>query len=563
MSVPHLGKDDKQHSVITIAGADQSPKSSSPTSPALSDTSDDPEKYIGTPSDPSVPFTSSSAADADLANRFYEPPDSYESKHRWDPLATWTEAEEKKLYRKIDIRVCLVACICFSALNLDRYNIGNAVSDNMLDDLHMTRGDYNIGQTIFYASFLFAELPSQLISKKLGSDVWIPIQMMSWSLVSILQCLMVNKTGFFVTRCLLGLIEGGFIADTILYLSYYYTSNQLTVRLGIFWVSLTVTNIVGAFLAAGLLSLRHVTNWEGWKWLFAIEGAITFLIGAWAFWYMPAGPTQTKRRFHKGWFTEREEIIIVNKVLRDDPTKSSMHNREGLSLRDLWDSFCDYDLWPLYILGLTMFIAPGTISTYFTLSLRDLGFSTFHTNLLTIPSQLLTIINILIITWLQNRNQQRLLTASLKGWWLLVLFIALVCVPESINKWAKWALLSLIVGYPYAHPIIVSMTSMNSGSVRTRTVASSVYNMFVQAATLIASNIYQPDDAPYYHKGNRVLLGLVVASLVLFAFAKFWYVTRNKSRAKKWDAMSQEEKEHYLATTTDKGNKRLDFRFKH
>lgn len=561
MSVPQLGKDDKQVSFTTINAAEHSPKTSA-TSPALS-VSSDPEKFIGTPSDPATPYTSSSAADADLVNRFYEPPDSYESKHRWDPLATWTEAEEKKLYRKVDIRVCVVACICFSALNLDRSNINNAVSDNMLKDLHMTRGDYNIGQTIFYASFLFAELPSQLISKKLGSDVWIPIQIMSWSIVAICQSLMHNKTGFFITRCLLGLIEGGFIADTILYMSYYYTANQLTVRLGIFWISLTVTNIVGAFLAAGLLQLRHITHWAGWKWLFAIEGAITFLIGAWAFWYLPAGPTQTKRRFHRGWFTEREEIIIVNKVLRDDPTKADMHNRQGLSFRDLWDSLMDYDLWPLYFLGLTMFIAPQTVNTYFTLSLRDLGFSTFHTNLLTIPSQCLTIINICIVLWVQRKTNQRLITGSAQCWWLLILFIALVTIPDNTNKWAKWVLLSLVVGFPYAHPIIVSMTSMNSGSVRTRTVASSLYNMFVQAATLIASNIYQPDDAPYYHKGNKVLLGLIVVALVMFYVAKAWYVFRNKSRAKKWDAMSYEEKEHYLATTTDKGNKRLDFRFKH
>jgi hypothetical protein len=30
----------------------------------------------------------------------------------------------------------------FAALNIDRYNIKNAVSDNMLDDLGITKSDY-------------------------------------------------------------------------------------------------------------------------------------------------------------------------------------------------------------------------------------------------------------------------------------------------------------------------------------------------------------------------------------------------------------------------------------
>lgn len=33
-------------------------------------------------------------------------------------------------------------CIMFAALNIDRNNINNAVSDNMLEDLDLTKADY-------------------------------------------------------------------------------------------------------------------------------------------------------------------------------------------------------------------------------------------------------------------------------------------------------------------------------------------------------------------------------------------------------------------------------------
>lgn len=402
------------------------------------------------------------------------------------------------------------------------------------------------------------------VSKKLGSDVWIPIQMMAWSLVAITQCAMHNKAGFFVTRALLGLIEGGFIADTILYLSYYYTSNELTVRLSFFWVTMSSTAIIGSLLASGILQLRHTTGYAGWRWLFALEGGLTFLIGAWAMWYLPPGPTQTHTRFRrKGWFTDREEVILVNRVLRDDPTKSSMHNREGLGLGDLWRSLTDYDMWPLYLIGLTGYIVPATITSYFTLVLRSLGFTTFLTNILTIPYQALFIVLNLSIVFLSKRVRERLLVSTISQFWLLICVIALVVIPDSTPKWGKWALLSLALAYPYPHPILVSNTSMNSGSVRTRTVASSMYNIFVQAGTLIGQNIYQPSDAPFYHRGNRILLGITAAAIVLTWLAKAWFVSRNRYRAKIWDSWSLEEKEEYLRTTKDQGNKRLDFRFQH
>ena len=52
-------------------------------------------------------------------------------------------------------------------------------------------------------------------------------------------------------------------------------------------------------------------------------------------------------------------------------------------------------------------------------------------------------------------------------------------------------------------------------------------------------------------------------NLVLYALAKVYYVVRNNRREKVWGSWTPEERQKYLETTTDRGNKRLDFRFAH
>lgn len=181
-------------------------------------------------------------------------------------------------------------------------------------------------------------------------------------------------------------LQGGFIPDIVLWLSYFYTSRELPIRLSYFWTSLSVTSILTSLLAFALLHLRGVNGWGGWRWLFLVEGLITFLVGVASFFLMPASAVQTKTWFRpKGWFTDREVAIVVNRVLRDDPSKGDMNNRQAITFKRLWEAMKDFDLWPLYIIGAIAFIPQSPPSTYITLTLRKLGFDPFNTNLLTIP----------------------------------------------------------------------------------------------------------------------------------------------------------------------------------
>ena len=59
----------------------------------------------------------------------------YENRHRFDPDLTWTAEEEKRLVRKIDVRIMAWAWLMFCALDLHRRNINRAISDNMLPEI--------------------------------------------------------------------------------------------------------------------------------------------------------------------------------------------------------------------------------------------------------------------------------------------------------------------------------------------------------------------------------------------------------------------------------------------
>ncbi|KAG6358285.1 hypothetical protein INS49_014169 [Diaporthe citri] len=112
--------------------------------------------------------TQRSVYDDPSISRFFTPTARYENLHRFGTEARWTWREDLPLINKIDWKITLWACIAFLGLDMDRGNLSQANTDNFLEDLGLSTD----GNTVFRLAFLCAELPSQLVSKKLGPDRW-------------------------------------------------------------------------------------------------------------------------------------------------------------------------------------------------------------------------------------------------------------------------------------------------------------------------------------------------------------------------------------------------------
>ena len=132
-----------------------------------------------------------------------------------------------------------------------------------------------------------------------------------------------------------------------------------------------------------------------------------------------------------------------------------------------------------------------------------------------------------------------------------------------MNAWGTYALVTVLMCYPYCHAIVVGWVSKNSNNVGTRTVSAAIYNsasppppytsvfrkfllylltnaVSVQLGNIIGNNIYRADDKPQYRRGNSILLFFNILAIVLFIFTKGYYVLRNRQRSRVWQAMTDD-----------------------
>jgi hypothetical protein len=188
--------------------------------------------------------------------------------------------------------------------------------------------------------------------------------------------------------------------------------------------------------------MRGVAGRPGWFWLFLLEGLLTIVLGTISFFWLPTSPTRTKSLiWRKAWYTEREETIMINRILRDDPAKGLTNINEPATFADVKAAWTDKSMWGLYLIGLVAYIPATPVQAYLTLTLRRVGgFSTLESNLLT----------------------------------------ALLTISDGGNEWGRFSLVTLISGYPYFHPLISSWISENTFDVKKRAITAATYNVIVQ-----------------------------------------------------------------------------------
>ncbi len=225
--------------------------------------------------------------------------------------------------KKVAWRLLPFLLLMYVMAFLDRANVGFAKAAFQADT-GLSNAAYAFGAGIFFVGYALLEIPSNLIMQRVGAKLWMCRIMVTWGLVSAAMMFAQGETSFYVLRFLLGVAEAGFFPGVILYLTYWFPSNNRAKAMGFFYFGAPIAFIFGGPLSGFLLELHGIADLKGWQWLFLIEGLLASLVGIWAYFYLDNRPADAK------WLSN-DERVWLQKVL-DDENKDKLGHHSG-SLR--------------------------------------------------------------------------------------------------------------------------------------------------------------------------------------------------------------------------------------
>jgi len=231
------------------------------------------------------------------------------------------------LYAKISWRLIPYIFLLYIVAYLDRVNVGFAALD-LQRDLHFSNTVYGTGAGIFFLGSMLFDLPSNLMLTRVGARLWIARIMISWGVISTCMMFMHSSTSFYVLRFLLGVSEAGFFPGMIIYLTYWFPSQERARAVARFMTATSLAGVVGGPLSSSLLKLDGVSGLAGWQWLFLSEGVPTILLGISALFLLKDGPEEAR------WMRPEERTWLAGELQQDkERYGAAEHHRLGDAFR--------------------------------------------------------------------------------------------------------------------------------------------------------------------------------------------------------------------------------------
>uniref|UniRef100_A0A8H7N3D3 Major facilitator superfamily (MFS) profile domain-containing protein n=1 Tax=Bionectria ochroleuca TaxID=29856 RepID=A0A8H7N3D3_BIOOC len=428
-----------------------------------------------------------------------------------DFFINYPEEKRKQIFRKIDRRLIPVLAMLYLICHIDRANIGNAKIEGMVEDLGMTGVQYNTVLSIFFVPYVIFEIPSNILLKKFKRpSTYLGILTLCWGIVMTCTGLVRNFGGLMATRVLLGIFEAGFFPGAIYLCSYWYMPKDMSARVSYFYCASALSGAFSGLLAAAIANMDGVGGYEGWRWIFLLEGIVTVVMGVACFFLLIDTPALSTR-----WL-EPEEIryLELSMLIKQG---GSYQEESKFSWRDLKMVVTNWRVYvQAYFLVCQSALSYGTKFTLPTIT-KAMGFNNTDAQLTSAPPYVAGAISAVIFAKLSDSLLRPLFLGR-----------AALCKERSSlflhRAWQRRVL-----------PLQAAAASWNSNNIAPasrRAIGIALMNCVGNVGGIVGSFMYLESEKPKYPTGFGLSLAFGASGFIVALLLEWSYKVANKRKAK-------------------------------
>ncbi|KAK9474063.1 major facilitator superfamily domain-containing protein [Dipodascopsis tothii] len=436
----------------------------------------------------------------------------------------WDSFDKPPAYRrylhKIDACVMSYFFLSFFIKTLDNTNVSNAYVSGMQEDLDLNGQQRNLFNTFQYIGVIVGSVPGQLIMhNNIRPAIWVPLCEVLWSLVVICLAAVQNAKTIYALKFIIGLLEASNYPAIAQILGAWYRPEEIAKRMSVYDISAAVGAMCSGFIQSGVYAtLNGAAGLTGWRWLFVIDGVISFPIAMLGFYCLPDYPYNTRAI----WLTPKEkEFSVIRAMEMGKKEKKMMTVKKFLGFFKSWRiyAFC----WPYILFNITI------TYTYFNLWLKSLGIYTVEQiNLIPCAGYGGAIVITYIFANISDRMRKRspVLLVSIFIAFLGNLLLQIWEIPFALKYIAQFL---LELGYPvWAIILTWSADSFQDDPElcgQLTAIGNTISNAISAWLPLLA---FPTQQAPRYKWGYGFMAGLNALSAVGVFF--FVYMERRENR---------------------------------
>ncbi|TEA22041.1 putative transporter [Colletotrichum sidae] len=427
-----------------------------------------------------------------------------------------SDPREIALVRKLDWWIMPILWLMYWLNYLDRNAIALARLNTLEEDLGLTPTQYQTCVSILFAGYVIVGIPANMVVTRVRPSWWMGSCMAVWAIISGLTAVSKDYTGLLLTRFFLGISEAPYYPGALYVLATFYTRKELATRISILYTGNILATAFAGLIALGIFQMDGAAGISGWRWLFIIQGAVTLVVAAVAFFVLPDEPLTTR------WLTPEERILANERILRDTVGNTG----QTTTWTGLLEAAKDPKVW-LFTAMQHFHLGANGFKNFFPTAVETLGFDETVTLVLTCPPYLIAGIISIAWSWSSGRFNKRTWHITIAK---AVAVFGFILGCATLNTGARYfAMCVFSIGTYAVNSIILSWVSATCSQTKEKKASSlAIVNCIAVSSFIWTPYMWPKSDEPRYTMAMSTSAALSVAAAAGAWAMRIWLMRENK-----------------------------------